>query len=459
MSHSGIIQRVPKTPDNIYGIKRIKSIPGDEVCVLYLGGNKTKSEHEASGNAKIIEQDILPHLSTKVPVYSAYYDVNIDNMWFDWGANYSKYGYNFLAEHDDDNFIWINEKNLRNVFNTKILPMIVDKTGKPLSVKTITAKLKKLHIIFDGYFYGLRNKMNQMLHDIFVNQGENSKDSLTIAKCIANNSLPAKDLDSKYIDDLFEHAIEPRISRAGRRISLNEAMARVRKINIVAHCHGTFIVQKLEEKMSVHMRNLGYNQTEIDQILSQMLVVAHAPIVPLGVSKFCMVSFTTARDLRAARPNNWVTKYVKHRLDQENEQGISTDWLQPCFLSGRDGNVFIIRNAFDPTPNGTPHSGEHRSARYVQINDQNDMGVFMAEIAGNILKNGIKNSLNETFTPLPQVDELVLGTEDREDMRDLFEIMKLNGIKFMADVYNFAITQRPKVRIKKPIFKTTELKR
>lgn len=88
MSHSGIIQRVPKTAENEYGIKRIKSIPGDEICVLYLGGNKTQSEHEASGNAKIIEQDILPHLSTKVPVYSAYYDVNIDNMWFDWGAQF-----------------------------------------------------------------------------------------------------------------------------------------------------------------------------------------------------------------------------------------------------------------------------------------------------------------------------------------------------------------------------------
>ena len=457
MSHARLIQRVPKTSDNVYGITTVNNIPGDEVCVLYLGGNDTNSGRAANGNAKIIEQDILPDLSVPVPVYAAQYMVNIDEMAVEKESNFSKYGHNFLGSPRAYNSAWVTEQNFKTILKNDVLPRVVGHSGRPLSIDSAKEKLDKLSLVFDGDFKALRNKITLELQATLMERGVSNADSKALVQIINNNSISAKDFDTQYIDELFENAILPRISDNGARLPLTVAMERARKINIVAHCHGAYVAQKLEEKMQANMRDLGYTQTEINQILSQVLVVAHAPVIPLGVSKFRIISFTTARDFLANRPNNWVKKYVQYKQSHEKTSG--TDWLQPCFLSGRDGDVFIIRNAFNPAKNGRPSIGEHHRARYVALEGQNDIGVFMSFIAGNVLKNGIENSLKKNFTPLPPTSELVLGKKNRAGMRGLFEQMQKNGVKFMADVYNFAVKQHPKVRIKKPILKTPELKR
>ncbi|MBO4582713.1 MAG: hypothetical protein J5714_01485 [Alphaproteobacteria bacterium] len=457
MSHSSIIQRVPKTPDNRYGIKRVEFIPGDEVCVLYLGGNDTTTTRAANGNAKIIEQDILPDLSAQIQVYVAQYMVDTGDMAVEWESNFSKYGHNFLGSPRAYNSVWITKQNFKRIFNNDVLPRVVGRSGRPLSINSAKEKLDKLSLVFDGDFKALRSKMALELQATLMECGVNIADSKALIQIIINNSISAKDFDTQYIDELFENAILPRISDNGSKLPLDVAMSRARKINIVAHCHGAYVAQKLEEKTKDKMRELGYSPTETNQILSQVLVVAHAPVIPLGVSKFRIISFTTARDFFAQRPNNWVKKYVRYK--QTKEKTIGTDWLQPCFLSGHNGDVFIIRNAFNSLENGRPSPGEHRSARYVAAEGQNDIGIFMSFIAGNILKNGIENSLKEKFTPLPPTSELVLGKKNREGMRGLFEQMQKNGTKFMADVYKFAKDVHKETHIKRPILKTPELKR
>lgn len=379
----------------------------------------------------------MPYLSTPVPLYSAYYDVYTDNMNLDWIANYSKYGYGFTFSHDKDNFLWINEHNITNIFNTKIVPRLFDKTGQLLSVKNIKEKFNNLHIVFQDKFFALRNMLSKMLHGVLATNGMHIKDIANVTKNIISNSVSDKDMDFEYIDKLFEQTILPRISNHGRRRSLFDAMACVRKLNIVAHCHGTFVLQKLEEKMQVCMRNLGYNETEIGMICSQMLVVAHAPIIPLGISKFCIVSFTSVRDLDATRPGNWLTEYVTHKLSQEKKGEISSDWLEACFLAGRNGNIFIIHNAFEPAASGAPHDGEHRNVDYSPVPGQTQWGKIMGKIAGNVLRNGIENSLNKTFTSLPPIQELVLGKSNQEEMRELFEFLEFSGQIFMNDLRSF----------------------
>jgi len=457
MSHARLIQRVPKTSDNVYGITTVNNIPGDEVCVLYLGGNDTNSGRAASGYAKIIEQDILPDLSVPVPVYAAQYTVNTDDMAAEKESNFGKYGYNFLGSSRAYNSVWVTEQNFKTILKNDVLPRVAGRGGRPFGIDSAKEKLNKLSLVFDGDAKALRNKMTLELQATLTERGVSAADSKALVQIIINNSISAKDFDTQYIDELFDATILPRISDSNARLPLAVAMARARKINIVAHCHGAYVAQKLEEKMQDKMQKLGYSPTEINQILSQVLVVVHAPVIPLGVSKFRIISFTTARDFLARRPNNWVTRYVRYKQSKEKE--IGTDWLQPCFLAGRDGDVFIIHNAFEPNKNVRPSSVEHYNMRYVAIEGQNNLGVFMNTIAGNILKNGIENSLKKKFTPLPPTSELVLGKKNRAGMRGLFEQMQKNGVKFMADVYNFAVKQRPKVRAKKPVLKTPELKR
>lgn len=102
-----------------------------------------------------------------------------------------------------------------------------------------------------------------------------------------------EEYNPEYVDQLFEKVMLPRISLSnGRgRLSTEEACRRIRRLNVVAHCHGGFVALKLEDKMQKAMTELGYDAKERKQIQSQLLVVAHAPACALGVSKSQFVSF------------------------------------------------------------------------------------------------------------------------------------------------------------------------
>ena len=437
-SFANLILRVAKTPENKFGIQKIPKIPADETCVLYLGGNGTDSYRTASGNAKIIEKEILPNLPTKIPVYAVRYVFNDDDLEFARDANFSKYGYNFLPSTRAMDFVSVNDKNLDLIFRQNVLPRFTTKTGRATKFDVAFENMENLYIAFDGDLNQMRGKLNQKLRTEMLKRGFSSGDAIALAKMVKTNSVSTKDLDFKYITNIFNKAILPRISDGGRRLPTDIAMARVRKLNIVAHCHGAYVAQKLEEKMADKMRELGYTAREISRIQSQMLVVAHAPVIPLGKSKFRIISFTSVRDYVAARPKNWVAKYVQYKQYLEHRKIIGDDWMPSCFLEGKNGDVFVVHNAFEPHKNGRPSEYEHQSAHYVPAKGQTATGKFMNTIAGNVLINGIKNSLSETFAPLPPTDELILGDAARADMRKTFAKLVKNGRAFMRDVYKFA---------------------
>ena len=60
----------------------------------------------------------------------------------------------------------------------------------------------------------------------------------------------ADEYNPQYVDGLFEKAILPRISSLNgkEKLSVEEACKRIRKLNIVTHCHGAYVALKLEEK-------------------------------------------------------------------------------------------------------------------------------------------------------------------------------------------------------------------
>ena len=449
MSDADLILRVDKTKDNKHGIAHVASIPSDEACVLYLGGNGTDDLRAASGNAKIIEKEILPNLPVHVPVYAVKYDFDNDDLEFARDANFSKYGYNFLSSPRAMDFVSVNDKNINLIFHRNVLPRVITETGRARKFDLAKANIEKLYVAFDGNLDEMRGKLNQMLRTEMLKAGFSSSQAIMFAKTIVRNSTASKDLDFEYISDIFNKAILPRISDNGRRLPLNVAMARMRKMNIIAHCHGAYVAQKLEEKMAETMRKLGYDAREIRAVQSQTLVVAHAPVIPLGKSKFRVISFTSARDYISARPKNWVTKYVRNKQYQENRKIIGDDWLPSCFLAGKNGDVFVVHNAFLPRTNGRPSEYEHQNAHYLPTEKQTEIGKFMNTVAGNILTNGIKNSLNKKFVPLPPTRELVLGDSSRDDMRKTFDKLVKNGRAFMDDVYKFATAQVHELQMQK----------
>lgn len=459
-SAAKIILRTKKTATNKHGMAQVAKIPSDQVCVLYLGGNLTETDRAASGNAKIIEKEILPDVSQSVPVYSVRYSFDNDvDIEFGREYTFNKHGRSFLSSPRLRAFISLNEKNLNTEFRRKILPRL--HRGGAANIRYALKNLDELYIAFDGDFDGLSQKLDAKLTSEMQKIGYGETAIKMAKRSIHSNSISADELDFEYINDIFQNAILPRISdKDGKtRLKLNDAMRRVRALNIVAHCHGAYVALKIQDKMQTKMQELGYSPAEITKVLSQMLVVTHEPSIPMGVAKSRMISFMSANDTMLAKPKNWIRQYVMARTADEADGKVDSNWLKPMFLSGKNGDVFVIHNAFTPDKLGGPRDEEHNSAHYIAVENQTKFGQLMSLIAGNIIKNGIENSLaNEKgrFKSLPPTRELILGGTDTCWMNGIFTIMQQNGRRFMRDVYRYATENIKSMRTVRGIDKKPE---
>ena len=184
MSSIEIGKRTDKTEDNPYGYVKVDSIPKDEVCVLYIGGDGTTTDKAANGYAKIIKNEILDEISAEVPVYSITYN-------------------------------------------------------------------------FDGHNKSIARQIANIKHRTEVLRS-NADIEKTLSKATDEEYNP------QYVNELFEKVILPRITllNGKGKLSVDEACKRIRKLNIVAHCHGAYTTLKLEEKMQAVMKELGYSEQD-----------------------------------------------------------------------------------------------------------------------------------------------------------------------------------------------------
>ena len=387
MSSIEIGKRTDKTEDNPYGYVKVDSIPKDEVCVLYIGGDGATTDKAANGYAKIIKNEILNEISTEIPVYSIKYNFDVHNK--------------SLARQI---------ANIRH--RTEVLRSNAD-IEKTLSEAT------------------------------------------------------DEEYNPQYVDELFERAILPRITlhKGKGKLSADEACKRIRKLNIVAHCHGAYTTLKLEEKMQSAMKELGYSEEDRKKIQSQMLVIAHAPACPLGISKSEFISFKSAYDENIPLKNNFFDTYIKSKKQEErkrfyaeqiqNKEGIeNNEWfdLKPCFFSKKQGNLFLIKQKYKWNDDDGPFSidgGEHNDVSY-SAGEQIPEGKLMAYFAKTILQNGIRNSLqqDDEFVPLPPIDDLILSgkPERQEKEQNMFEQMKQNGKDFRKEVFQSAVDYHKKMQ-------------
>ena len=226
-----------------------------------------------------------------------------------------------------------------------------------------------------------------------------------------NKQLNEDTLHPRYVDDLFDKALLPRISdKNGKRLSTEEACAKIRKLTIVAHCHGAYTFLKLEEKMQAKMKELGYTDEERSKIQHEMLCVAHAPYAPLGVSKSTMISFASAKDLEIEHYNNFETEI--RAMSKNNEVMLS-------YFPDKQGELFL-------TPSMGEDVEEHNFLGYLpESQGLSKEGLAIMALSGNTIVNGVKNSLSDE--PLPPVKDLVCGTDEK--YQKLFDKLKDNGEK------------------------------
>lgn len=380
MSSIEIGKRTDKTEDNPYGYVKVDSIPKDEVCVLYIGGDGTTTDKAANGYAKIIKNEILDEISAEVPVYSITYN-------------------------------------------------------------------------FDGHNKSIARQIANIKHRTEVLRS-NADIEKTLSKATEEEYNP------QYVNELFEKVILPRITllNGKGKLSVDEACKRIRKLNIVAHCHGAYTALKLEEKMQAAMKELGYSEQDRKKIQSQMLVIAQAPACPLGVSKSQFISFRSVYDKGIPLKANFFDTYLNSKKQEEkrrfyaekkqNKDGIeNNEWfdLKPCFFAKKQGNLFLIKQKYKWNDDDGPfliNDEEHNDVSY-SASEQTLDGKLMAYYAKTILQNGIKNSLkqNDEFVPLPPIDNLILSgnPERQEKEQNMFEQMKQNGKDFRKEVAKDAV--------------------
>ena len=430
--------------------KMVETIPGDQVCVVYLGGEGIKDFDKGSQLSDIIANEILlefPEIS-KVPNYAYVYNGTdqrpLRRIQFErhhknlfeklpQPSNLPKKSeYDELEQKPEVTNFYITKQNLHRVFKTQVAPALmhgnveIDK-GNLLMCFVVDGDMKTIKPI-------LIKKLRELSNEIpDKNLARLVKMQLT-EKIVPYEFLVKKD----YSPEIFNSTILPRITdKYGKRLTANRAAINMRKMNFILHCGGAYMFLRLGEIMKTKMRELGYSADEIKLVQSQTFGVALNPACPLGVADMRVISFTSVYDARTPRPANWISKFLYTNVEQETKT--KCDWdLQPGFLSGKNGDVFYIKQRFT-LAEGIVSYHEHNNMHYVHER-MTDAGRELMQLSRNVIVSGIKNSLKQKtkLVPLPKLDELILDGKNDDQITERFTEMKRNGRKFMNDVYKHA---------------------
>ncbi len=421
-------------------LEQVDSIPGDQVCTVYIGGNGIVNEQRATRLGAMVEYEVLRDL-WPVPNYVVMYDsLTIAENRPERLVAFSKEGNDVLPRHNMSSAIYMTEKNLDNVFRRKVLPFLVNGDSKAVS---------KIQFVYDGDSEEIISRLLDKIWQFMEQLNFPFPEILSTVGAVVAHSQPYEDFSPEYPYEMFNKILLPRITNEnGMRLPIDTALRRARGINFICLCHGAHVMHVMEQKMTDTMRELGYTPNEIRRVMSQVLVVAFAPSCALGQSKFQFIGFTSAYDHIVDMPNNWIYKYIKENCTKEvimfNEGSPDWKWnMPPMFLGGRNGNTFVVKQRFKypnetTGPNkisGDEHNDAHFDPEYGATND----GQLLALLAHNVLINGIRNSFDQDngFKPMPPIEDLVLNDINDDNTRNIFMKMVVNGNEFMGKVYKY----------------------
>lgn len=211
-----------------------------------------------------------------------------------------------------------------------------------------------------------------------------------------------------YIRKIFDAVVKPRLTDAdGTRIDGDKAADNVRKLTIVAHCHGAYTALKLEQMMQSEAELLGYDAEERRLIQKQMLVLAQSPYCPLGESRSTFISFGSAADYEVNHYN--LFEKSLRALNREKPIPLS-------YFPDRQGNIFLTGSM------GSAYE-QHNFWGCHPLPEMSREGQALTALSAKILINGLRNAL-EASPRLPSVEQLA-ATDAAS--RELFDQMTKNG--------------------------------
>lgn len=104
-------------------------------------------------------------------------------------------------------------------------------------------------------------------------------------------------MESPYYQDFFNMYLKPLVSTpSGDRISLAQAKANMRNLMMIGHCHGSAFAFQMERCFLETMTHLGYSAEEQSEIQQQLVIVAFASQIPVGISKSTLFHISSVAD-------------------------------------------------------------------------------------------------------------------------------------------------------------------
>lgn len=253
-----------------------------------------------------------------------------------------------------------------------------------------------------------------------------------------------------YIKDIFESTILPRISskEGTERLPLLRAEQNIRRLNIVAHCHGAFVATQLEKLMDKKMNELGYQAEEQQKIKDQLLVLAYNPDCPKWKTGFRFISVESSQD----RHNEYHGYLREWLLMKPKDFGV-------CFIPKIYGQTLMCAKVDKFGIEGNPpremklmsaeewfkqihgvdtgkekELGEHDFMGFEPIKNMSKGALKLQSFANNILRNAVRNSQKqngEEFVALPNIQHLTANT-----LRQRYEFARaaITGCKLLRQV-------------------------
>ena len=213
----------------------------------------------------------------------------------------------------------------------------------------------------------------------------------------------------EYVSEIYAKILLPRIcDRAHNLLPFDIALRRLRKLTVIAYCHGAYTWMKIEEQLNLLLMGDEYSNRQKKRLLKSITVLASSPDCPLGYSKTQFISVASASDLSIQHGNGFI-RYV-HRNIFVEDFGLSYwggSWGKVFYCAqyakgGVEGNPRVLKRV-DPqvwyenlhqqnSEQKKSYIYEHDFLGFSPYPNMSNASLKLQRIAMSILMNAIENS-------------------------------------------------------------------
>lgn len=188
---------------------------------------------------------------------------------------------------------------------------------------------------------------------------------------VETDTKKGKESEESQINELVENYITPLLIKDGERVSVEDAMKKVRNINILTNCNGTQRGLDIIEHIQNSLEKLNYSEKDKSDILSQIALLSFQTDISLNQCKASVFDFHNLNDYEVeVNEDNINDNMIENNNNSKYKETIEKDNNRiEILIAGEDSHEIK-----DYMENG-------------QI-----MPVMVHTIVSDVLENAIENS-------------------------------------------------------------------